>query len=342
MSNQALAIKQEANTVRATLEKMQPQLQAALPRHITPERLVRVAMSAIQNTPKLLQCNRQSLFSAIMTCAQLGLEPDGVLGQAYLIPFKDKVQFIPGYRGLITLARNSGEVSSIQAQAVYQNDDFKYQFGLNERLDHVPAEGDRGEITHFYAMAKFKDGGHHWDVLTVEMIESIRNKSDGYKAAVRFAKTDKAGNKIIRSPWTDHFEEMGRKTAIRRIAKYLPMDVQKAAFIADSYDTGRHSAIVNGDLVIDAPTEEQDVIEDNREDTTSQLDQFATEDGAEAETQKEEKAETLEEHAYKLGFDAFQNGGDSTPPTKYNKACANAYTAGFNDGEKDFFAKEEA
>ena len=237
-----------ANELRSTLDRMMPQMKLALPKHLTPERLVRVVMTSVQNNPKLLECDRNSFLSAVMTCAQLGLEPDGVLGQAYLIPFKVqgqmRCQFIPGYKGLIALARNSGDVTSIQAQAVHANDDFVYRFGLNETLDHTPAAGDRGEITHFYAIAKFKDGGYHWDVMSVSEIEAIRDASQGYSAAKRFAK-----NGVVNSPWVSHFAEMGKKTMIRRIAKYLPMDVQKAAFIADSYDRGVASQLSDGGSV---------------------------------------------------------------------------------------------
>jgi len=262
--------------VGAVLERMKPQLQMALPKHLTPERMIRVALAAINKTPKLLECNRDSLYAAIMTSAQLGLEPDGVLGQAYLIPFGKEVQFIPGYKGLIALARNSGEVSNIQAQAVREGDHFDYGFGLNERLDHVPSSNpDREEkpITHFWAMAKFKDGGHHWDVMTVAQVEAIRDNSQGYKSAKRFAKNGK-----INSPWVDHFEEMGKKTVIRRIAKYLPMDVQKAAFIADSYNSGKSTTLdMSGDLVINDPDVMDGEAEEVKkvENKSSQLDQFA-------------------------------------------------------------------
>lgn len=274
-----------AETVRGALNKMMPQLSMALPKHLTAERLVRVTMTAIQNTPKLLECDRKSLFAAVMTSAQLGLEPDGILGQAYLIPFKVggqmKVQFIPGYKGLLKLARNSGEVSNIQAQAVYEGDEFDFEFGLDEKLRHKPSQdGDRQErdITHFYAIAKFKDGSHYWDVMTKAQVEKVRDGSQGYQAAKRFAKNGK-----INSPWSDHFEEMGRKTVIRRISKYLPMDVQKAAFIADSYDTGRNTNIdmsgeyiVHGDNVMDGEAEEVKKVENK----SSQLDDFADDESA--------------------------------------------------------------
>lgn len=263
------------DTVRAALERMKPQIAMALPRHLTPDRLLRVAVTAIQNTPKLLECDRTSLYSAIMTCAQLGLEPDGVLGQAYLIPFGDKVQFIPGYKGLISLARNSGEVLSIQAHEVRQRDKFVFRFGLNEELDHVPADGDRGEITHFWAMARFKDGGNHWDVMTRAEVEAIRDGSQGYRTAKRYPK-----NGVIVSPWEQHFVEMGKKTVIRRIAKYLPMSVQKAAAIADGYDSGRHGYIdTHGEVVVAAAQVEGDAQAQVEGPKATKLDQFEAANG---------------------------------------------------------------
>lgn len=259
--------------VRATLERLKPQMMLALPRHLTPERLCRVAMTAIQNTPKLLECDRTSLFAAIMTCAQLGLEPDGVLGQAYLVPFAGKVQLIPGYRGLISLARNSGEVRSIAAHEVCARDEFEYAYGLEPVLRHVPANGDRGDITHFYAVAHFVNGGHHFEVMTRSEVEAIRDGSSGYKTALRYAKA----GQDPQTPWVQNFIEMGKKTAIRRISKFLPMNVQKAAALADSYDTGRHAQIGDaGELVIDVEAEPEEP--KSHEVSTSGLDQFAAAD----------------------------------------------------------------
>jgi len=306
----AIEKKGQADQVRRALELLKPQMAAALPRHLTPERLCRVAMTAIQNTPKLLECDRTSLFAAVMTCAQLGLEPDGVLGQAYLVPFKGKVQFIPGYKGLISLARNSGEVLSINAHEVCKNDRFAYAFGLDEKLEHVPASGDRGPITHFYAVAKFKGGGHHFEVLTRAEVEAIRDGSSGYKQAVQYAKV----GEDPRSPWVQNFPEMGKKTAIRRMAKYLPMNVQKAAAMADMYDAGRHSELGDfGELRVDAPA--ADVIDVSPEpDPQSGLDSFASGTTPAATPQVEsspgepalispERAKSLRELAAERGLD---------------------------------------
>lgn len=112
--------------VRQALQLLKPRLAVALPPHLPADRLLRVVMTVLQNTPVLLECDRASLYRAVMTCAQLGLEPDGVLGQAFLVPHRGRVQLLPGYRGLITLARNSGEVLSLNAQAVHEKDRFEY------------------------------------------------------------------------------------------------------------------------------------------------------------------------------------------------------------------------
>ncbi len=236
-------------SIRLALELMKPQLAVALPPHLSADRLVRVVVAALQANPALLDCERASLYRAAMTCAHLGLDPDGVLGQAWLVPSRGKVQLVPGYRGFITLARNSGLITSINAQAVHLNDHFDYAYGLNERLEHVPAPGARGEITHFYAYVKFKGGGHHFDVLSRDEVDAIRDRSEGYQAF-------RAG-KAEDSAWVTGYAEMGKKTVIRRIAKYLPLSVQKAAALADLHDAGKHAGLDDfGELVVDLPDAE--------------------------------------------------------------------------------------
>jgi len=242
-------------TLNMLLEDMKPQFAMVLPKHLTAERICRIAVTQWRTNKDLGNCDFDSFLSAIMTAAQLGLEPDGVLGHGYLVAYSKKgeglkqVQFIPGYKGLLALARNSGEVSSISAHEVCEKDEFDFAFGLEEKLVHKPARGDRGKVTNFYAIAKFKDGGHHMDVMTVEEVEALRNKSSGYKAF-------KAG--FTKSAiWDEHFIEMGRKTAIRRIAKYLPLNVQRAAVIDSMYDAGRNAQIDKyGDFIIEGESKE--------------------------------------------------------------------------------------
>lgn len=249
MSNQQLAVKQKVDTVRAALEVMKPQLAMALPQHLTPERLLRVSMTAIQNTPKLLDCDRTSLFAAVMTCAQLGLEPDGILGQAYLVPYGNKVQFIPGYKGYLALARNSGEISTVQSHEVCANDFFEYAYGIQEKLEHRPADGERGEIKYFYAYAIYKDSGHIFEVMSRADVDAIRDNSDGYKAFV--------AKKIKDNPWHSSYVQMGRKTAIRRLANYLPLNVQRAAVLDAAAAAGKFASTDEyGEIVIDGRAEE--------------------------------------------------------------------------------------
>lgn len=323
MGSAEMEKKGPADQVRRALELLKPQMAMALPKHLTPERLCRVAMTAIQSTPKLLECDRTSLYAAILTCAQLGLEPDGVLGQAYLVPFAGKVQFIPGYKGLISLARNSGEVVSINAHEVCKADHFAYAFGLEEKLDHVPASGERGPITHFYAVAKFKGGGHHFEVLSRAEVDAIRDGSSGYKQALKYAKSGEEP----RSPWVQNYAEMGKKTAIRRMAKYLPMNVQKAAAIADMYDAGRHSELGDaGELRVDPAAPTGDVIDVQAEPESSGLDAFAPATAVSAGSPdapiliSPERAASLRALASDRGFDADEiaaelsgSGLESTP-----------------------------
>ena len=206
--------------VRHLLAQNRAAIAQAMPRHMNAERLMRVAQTAVTTTPALLECYIPTLLGGIIQCSQMGLEPNTVLGHAYLVPFfnskkgRKDVQVIIGYKGLIDLARRSGQIISIAAHAVRENDDFEYEYGLNEKLRHVPAEGERGDIQYFYAVAHMKDGGHAFEVLTRAQVESIR---DG-------------GNK--NPVWREYFEEMGRKTAIRRLAKYLPLSVEFATSVA--------------------------------------------------------------------------------------------------------------
>lgn len=278
--------KQKADTVRGALERMKPQMEMALPKHLSPDRLLRITMTAVQNTPKLLDCDRTSLYSAVMACAQLGLEPDGILGQAYLVPFKGKVQFIPGYRGYIRLAFNSGEVQGMNAQAVHEGDDFSFAYGLDEHLHHVPGDDNEdAPITYFYAYAKFKDGGHVFVVLPRSKVDRIRDKSEAYRAF-------KAGQ-IKSTPWDDHYEPMGCKTAIRQLAKFLPLSVQRAAEMEDAYERGQYTKTDEyGDLVIEGESENWEGEEDKKENhAQSKMDSLAG-NGETAEEEPEVSGKT--------------------------------------------------
>ena len=150
--------KERINDLRSMLESMKSRMAEVLPRHMTPERMVKTALIAVNRQPELLDCTVESFAQAMMTASELGLDVSGSLGSAYLVPFnvKDRqtkqwrkqVQFIPGYRGLIDLARRSGQIAQIEARVVYENDDYECVFGIDQVLRHRPKlQGDRGAAT---------------------------------------------------------------------------------------------------------------------------------------------------------------------------------------------------
>ncbi len=206
------------NTIRDLLEKSKPKFAEVIPKHLSIDRLVRVAIAACSREPKLLLCTSTSLLNAVMQAAQLGLEPGGPLGDSYLVPYKDDCTLIVGYRGLINLARRSGQIVSIEAHVVYELDKFVCKYGLNPILEHEPDwSGDPGEMIAVYAVAKLKDGGTQCEVMTKTQIEKIRMRS--------------AASKSDRSPWShkDDYFEMARKTVVRRLCKYLPLTAELAS-----------------------------------------------------------------------------------------------------------------
>lgn len=201
-------------TMQQYIKQMQNEIKKALPSVITPERFTRIVLSALSTNPKLAETTPQSFLGAMMTAAQLGLEPNTPLGQAWLIPFWNskirclECQFQLGYKGLIDLAYRSGEVSAIQAQVVYENDEFTYSFGLEPQLKHVPAMSNRGNPTHVYAVFRTKDGGYGFEVMSMEDVRAH---------AQRYSKAYNSG------PWQTNFEEMAKKTVLKRVLKYAPL-----------------------------------------------------------------------------------------------------------------------
>lgn len=225
---------------RTFLEKQKAQLAAALPKHMHPDRMIRLACTEFAKNPLLQKCTPVSVFGAIIQASQLGLEI-GVLGQAYLVPYRNnkqntyEAQFIPGYKGLISLARRSGEVTSIETHIAYERDTFELTLGVESNIKHVPyLEGDRGAAKLVYGVAKFRDGGYHMEWMTMADVNKIRARS----------KASQSG------PWVTDYEQMVRKTLIRRMANYLPMSIelQNALTVSDAVDSGKH-ATLEGDFV---------------------------------------------------------------------------------------------
>lgn len=218
---QVVPLKQRLTSVSHLLDQYKPRIRQSLPKHVDVDRWVRAVSSAIQRQPEILDCTQQSLMLAILQASELGLRP-GLLQEAYLVPFRNsktgkrEVQLIPGYRGLIRLARNSGQLISIEARAVYERDQFRYQFGLEPRCEHIPFPGeDRGKLTHVYGVARLRDGAYQFDVMTKAEVDGIRNRSRA-----------KDGG-----PWVTDYESMGLKTVLRRLCKLLPASDEMTALM---------------------------------------------------------------------------------------------------------------
>lgn len=194
-----------------------------MPKVLTPERFTRIALTALSNTPELKKCTATSLMGGLMQAAQLGLEPNTPLGQAYLIPYKNKgvleCQFQVGYKGMLDLAYRSENMQTVQAYVVYQNDKFEYELGLDPKLKHIPATSNRGEAIYVYAVFKTSNGGYGFEVMSIDDV-----KEHGKKYSKSFSSQY--------SPWTTNFEEMAKKTAIKKVLKYAPLKTEFATAIA--------------------------------------------------------------------------------------------------------------
>ncbi|WP_084245186.1 recombination protein RecT [Planomicrobium okeanokoites] len=223
---------QKPKTIDDYLKQMAPAMAEALPKHMDIDRLTRLTMTTIRTTPQLKDADVGSLLGAVMQAAQLGLEP-GLLGQCYLLPFKNnkkgitEVQFIIGYKGMIDLARRSGHIQSIYSHAVYENDEFVYELGLEAKLVHRPTmEEECGKFIGAYAVAHFKNGGHQFEFMSKADIDKRRSRS-------------KAGSSQY-SPWTTDYEEMAKKTVVRHMWKYLPISVEIQQQVAYDEGAGRN------------------------------------------------------------------------------------------------------
>ena len=192
-------------------DQFKKQLALAVPKHLNADRMARIAATEVRKNKALLNTEPTSFLGSVMQAAQLGLEPGSALGQAYLVPYGNQCQLIIGYKGMIDLARRSGQVLSLNAYAVREGDDFSFQLGLKPDIHHVPSlEAGRIDkpITYVYAVATLKGGGYQFEVMSRAEVEAVKAK---------------AKSKNI---WTNYFEEMAKKTVIRRLFKYLPVSIE--------------------------------------------------------------------------------------------------------------------
>lgn len=244
-------------SIQDLIKAMEPEIKRALPQVITPERFTRMALSALNATPKLKECSQMSFLGALMNAAQLGLEPNTPLGQAYLIPYRNKgqmeCQFQIGYKGLIDMVYRNEDIQTVQSQCVYENDAFEYELGLEPKLVHKPALKDRGDLILVYALWKSKNGGYGFEVMSKEDIDAHARKfSQSFGSSY--------------SPWKTNYEEMAKKTVIKKCLKYAPL---KSDFVrAVSNDETIKSEL---DVDMSEIRNEQDIVVDGEyRDVTNQ------------------------------------------------------------------------
>lgn len=196
---------QLALQVRHDLQRMATEFEAVLPPQIPTDRFVRTAITAVGMQPDLLRTDRRSLLGACMKAAQDALLLDG--REAALVIFKGKAQYMPMVAGILKKVRQSGQISTITAHVVYERDEFDYQLGDDERIFHKPnILQDRGKPVAVYCIARAIDGGAFREVMSTAQVEKIRLRAPG-------------GQK---GPWVTDWDEMARKTVVRRLSKYLP------------------------------------------------------------------------------------------------------------------------
>ena len=225
MSNDIIQQEKNRTNVPAypTLLKMEKFLEGVVPTELCAKRLIRVFFSELSKNPELNKCSINSVCGAIMSCAQLGLEP-GSAGMVYLIPRKGEMTIMLGYRGMIELCHRSGKVSTIKSYSVFENDEFSVELGTQDKIVHRRVMGSRGRMTGVYAVVTMKDGSQHFDVMDMDEIEELRRRS-----------------RTMNNPaWATDFQQMAQKTVIKRILKYAPTSITLSSAIsldeANNYD----------------------------------------------------------------------------------------------------------
>lgn len=251
-----------AGELRALLARpdVLEQIKLTLPQHMKPERLAKVMLSAVLQTPALMKCNQLTLLQSLTKLSELGLEPGSALGHVYLLPFENKkagrydVNIIIGYRGYIELARRSGWVKQIETHVVFEDDTFDLVYGLDDvrKLRHVPNWKGNRDPDHailVYCIARLKDGASHVEVMSMDEVRTIRNRSQSWKF------------KPNTGPWQDDFLQMARKTIVRRIQHYLPLSAEERDAIAlDDGDVVEGSVITKPEINI-TPASGADIID---------------------------------------------------------------------------------
>lgn len=229
-----------------TDDKVKTAIAAVAGQYMTPDRFLRLAINAVKKTPRLLECDPQTVLGSFMASAALALEPNTPMGQAYLIPYGKRgknptsgqwevigyeCQFQIGYRGFITLGHRSPNILTFEGEAIHAGDHFDHLKGSRAFLEYRKALKDRGELLGAYSFTKFDGGGEAATVLGIDELHKIRSKSETYQALIRGVdkaeagyKKQKAQEKLDETPWVMWEDDMAAKSAIKKHAKQLPLE----------------------------------------------------------------------------------------------------------------------
>ncbi len=241
VGNSKLSDAERINSVGDVMRAAAPQMLAALPKHVTPDRMIRVALNCIRKTPKLLKCTPVSLFSAITEAATYGWELGGVLGHAYLVPFRckkgdewvDECTLIPGYKGLVDLCRRSGQVSTIDMQVVHEGDKFDYALGDTPHIIHEPNDRDPHRVSkpiaYVYVVVKLRDGGIQRNVWHANKVNAHKEQYSKSWDWAENGERNKGGGKKD-SAWHTAWPTMAKKTVLRDMVNrgMIPMSAEYA------------------------------------------------------------------------------------------------------------------
>jgi len=259
----SLTEQEKVQAFQYALKEKSNALCKALPQHIDAHVFLRNLANAVEAVPQLLRCEPKTLWEAARSAAGVGLLIDSTIGHGYILPYKGKAQFIPGYKGLIELARRSGEIKTLYAYEVCENDQFSYQLGTEPKIDHIPASGTRGDCTHFYAVAVYKNGGFDFEVMSRADIDDIKKRSPSASSS--------------HSPWKSDYAMMARKTVIRRLAKRLPLSAERfhrAVAIEEHFEAGQTASLSDDNklLLSKIDHEEPEALSQASQSKTSRLD----------------------------------------------------------------------
>jgi len=283
--------------IKTVLSGYKADIANALPKHLTADRIIQMAATLIHRNPKIAECKAESLVGAVMQASILGFKPVESLGYCYFVPYGSELQFQIGYKGYIDLARRSGQIKMIYSQVVRENDEFNYAFGLEPKLDHVPA-GDDSEITHAYAVVHYKDGGYNFVVLTKKQIEKLRMSSPMQKAQPT-------------GPWKQWYDKMAMAKAIKQLVPYMPLSEEAEEAVLTDEKVVHHTDFEQGKVKIEQVEEP---------------DYDSYEEAQEATEESESKNEAEDKVAEAIASQKAKKQPEETPPPKEENKQDNAKT----------------